>query len=126
MKRSHQILSGLIATVWLINGIYCKILGFVPRHEQIVERVLGAEWASPLIVCIGVAEVTLAVWFLSGYQRRVNSILQMLAVSAMNVLEFFLARDLLLWGYWNAVFAAIFVLLVGLNEFWIRPKAQTL
>jgi hypothetical protein len=42
----------------------------------------------------------------------------------MNVLEFILAPDLLLWGRLNAVYAAMFMMVVGYNEFVLRRKAE--
>lgn len=39
--RARLILRGLIALVWLVNGLWCKVLGHVPRHEAIVARVLS-------------------------------------------------------------------------------------
>jgi hypothetical protein len=38
----------------------------------------------------------------------------------MNVLEYFLARDLLLWGRLNAVIAASFIATILFGEFWLR------
>ncbi|WP_245705453.1 hypothetical protein [Chitinophaga filiformis] len=44
----------------------------------------------------------MAVWILSGIKSRLNAILQMVVVAAMNIPEFFLVPDLLLWGRLNA------------------------
>ena len=38
---THQVLHYLIAAVWLANGLFCKVLNLVPRHQQIVARILG-------------------------------------------------------------------------------------
>jgi hypothetical protein len=35
----------LIAAAWLVNGLFCKVLNFVPRHEEIVRRILGDEYS---------------------------------------------------------------------------------
>jgi hypothetical protein len=43
--------------------------------------------------------------------------LQMVIVGIMNILEFFLAPHLLLFGRMNILFAAIFVALIYINEF---------
>jgi hypothetical protein len=32
-----------LAAVWLVNGVWCKILDGVPRHREIVARILGEE-----------------------------------------------------------------------------------
>ncbi len=41
-KHLHNFLSILIAAVWLVNGLVCKVLNLVPRHEQIVEEFWAA------------------------------------------------------------------------------------
>jgi hypothetical protein len=40
-KYTNTILNWCIAIVWLINGLFCKVLHFVPRHELIVGRIPG-------------------------------------------------------------------------------------
>lgn len=114
-----------IAAVWLINGLYCKVLSGVPRHEQIVARILGSEYAHILTVLIGLAEIAMCIWVLSGYKSRINALTQMLLVVTMNIIEFFLAPDLLLWGQANAFFAACFVCIVYANEFKLLPITGT-
>ena len=113
----YRILNICIALVWLINGLYCKVLRAVPRHEQIVSRILGATHAVLLTRVIGVLEVAMAVWVVSRFAGRWCTILQIMVVSAMNIIEAYLVPDLLLWGYGNLLFAAVFVAIVALNEF---------
>jgi uncharacterized membrane protein YphA (DoxX/SURF4 family) len=116
-----RILNVLIALVWLVNGLYCKVLGYVPRHEEIVARILGAEYSSILIILIGISEIVMAAWIISGYKSRLNAALQIFIVLLMNLIEFIFASDLLLWGKMNIVFALLFVLIVYYNEFKLRP-----
>ena len=115
--KTHKILTFLIALVWLINGIYAKVLGFVTRHEEIVARILGDEYSLFITKSIGIAEVFMAIWVLSRIQSRLNAATQILLILLMNVLEFSIARDLLLWGGMNFVFASIFAVIVYYNEF---------
>ena len=121
----HRILTYCIAAVWIANGLFCKLLNFVPRHEQIVARILGPGYAGILTKGIGVAEIVMAVWILSGIQSRFNAATQIVVVGAMNVLEFVLAPDLLLWGRFNAFFAILFMIAIYYNEFIVQPKAET-
>lgn len=116
-SKIHKILTLLIALVWFINGLFAKVLGFVPRHEQITARILGEEYAAILIKAIGIGEILMVVWILSRVFPRVNAATQIALISTMNVLEFFFARDLLLWGGLNAVFALIFMAVIYSNEF---------
>jgi hypothetical protein len=46
----------------------------------------------------------------------------MVIVGTMNVIEFTLAPDLLLFGRMNIVFAAIFIVLIYVNEFFFGKK----
>lgn len=120
--KLHRILSCCIATVWLLNGLFCKVLNFVPRHELIVARILGDEYSRPLTLLIGLSEIGMSVWVLTGFRSRLNAIAQMIIVGVMNLLEFILVPDLLLWGKMNSIFAAFFILLVYFNEFYLNKK----
>jgi len=111
-----------IATVWITNGLFCKVLSLVPRHQEIVARILGNEHARLLTLLIGVAEIGMAAWTLSGTRKRLNVVTQILVIAAMNSLEFFLAPDLLLWGRANAFFAFVFIVLIYYNEFRLTKK----
>ena len=121
-KRTHHILTWFIAAIWLINGLVCKVLNLVPRHRDIVARILGDQYASLIIVLIGISEILMAAWILSGFRSRLNAITQILVIAVMNVIEFFLAPDLLLWGKANALFAFLFILLIYYNEFHLHRK----
>lgn len=107
----------LMALVWLINGLYCKVLNGVPRHQIIVGEILGKEYAATFTLLIGIAEIVMAVWIWSRWQSRLNANLQILVVMCMNILEFILVPHLLLWGRWNILFAILFVSLVYYHEF---------
>lgn len=117
----QKILTYFIALVWLVNGLVCKVLNLVPRHEQIVARILGDQYARPLTLAIGVAEIGMAIWVLSGIQPRYNAIFQMVIIAVMNLIEFVFAPDLLLWGRWNALFALIFILIIYYSAFKLTP-----
>lgn len=121
-KRKHQLLTYLIGTVWLINGLVCKVLNLVPRHQEIVARILGDDHARLLTTLIGISEIGMAVWILSGIWTRLNALTQIVVIATMNTLEFFLVPDLLLWGRANAFFAFLFVLVIYYNEFHINQK----
>src|SRR5258705_518373 len=103
-------LNYFIAAVWLGNGLFCKVLDLVPRHRAIVGRILGEAQANLITKAIGFAEIAMTIWILTGIQSRLNAITQIIIVAAMNVLEFFLAPDLLLWGRFNAMIAFLFIL----------------
>lgn len=118
-RLTNKILDILIATVWLVNGLFCKVLNLVPRHEEIVGKILHLDRPSANIftILIGVSEVFMTIWILSSIKHRLNAIAQIIIVMTMNILEFLLVPELLLWGKLNFVFAFLFVLLIYYNEF---------
>ncbi len=118
----YKIIKYFIALVWLVNGLFCKLLGFVPRHEEIVRRILGGEYAGILTKMVGAAEIVMTIWILSGILPRLNAVTQILIVAAMNILEFYLASDLLLWGRLNIIIAALFIPVIYINEFHLKRK----
>lgn len=87
-NQLHKLLTYLISVVWIVNGLYCKVLNMVPRHEAIVAKILELENARTLTVLIGLAEIGMAVWILSKYKSRINAIIQMIVIATMNTLEF--------------------------------------
>jgi hypothetical protein len=121
-ETKHQILNFLIAGVWLINGLFCKVLNLVPRHQEIVARVSGYEDARFLTLTIGILETAMAVWILSKISSRLNAVVQISLVVIMNMLEFIIVPELLLWGKFNAFFALLFTLLIFYNEFYLNWK----
>ena len=121
-KRLYQILSILIAAVWLANGLFCKILNFVPRHQEIVARILGSEYAPMITNTIGVLEILMVVWILSAYKTRLNTLAQISVIIVMNIIEFILAKDLLLFGYMNIIIAILFSAIIYFNEFQLKEK----
>lgn len=117
-----KIITYLIALVWIGNGLFCKVLNLVPRHEQIVARILGDGYSSILTVLIGISEIIMAIWVLSGFKSRLNTIMQIGIVATMNILEFILAPDLLLWGKLNSFFAFLFILVVYYHHFHLNKS----
>lgn len=105
--------------VWLINGVWCKLIDGVPRHREIVARILGEEHSLALTRIIGAGEVVMAVWILSGIRWKWSCAAQISTVVLMNVIEFFMAPDLLLFGRFNSLVALAYVSLVARAGF--RP-----
>ncbi|NJM37169.1 MAG: hypothetical protein HC845_04455 [Akkermansiaceae bacterium] len=106
-----------IGLVWFVNGLICKVLGLVPRHEEIVARILGGKFAHEVTQLIGLSEIVMACWVWSKFQHKLSAWLQIALVGVMNILELVLARDLLLWGALNSVFALAFMSFVFLVNF---------
>jgi hypothetical protein len=62
----------------------------------------------------------MAAWILTGIAPRLNAVAQIAIIAGMNMLEFYLAPDLLLFGRLNAVAAAAFVAVIYYREFHLR------
>ena len=88
-----------VASVWLVHGGYNKLLHGSPRHLAIVQSVPGFGGAAGehVLTAVGVFEIALAVWVLSGWAARLCAATQTIALLSMNVVELSVARDLLLW-----------------------------
>ena len=123
-SRPYRTIRAFIALVWLVNGLFCKVLNLVPRHQQIVEQILGTGHSRLLTVLIGISEIVMTIWILSNYRSRLNAITQMLVIGTMNILEFLFVPQLLLWGRYNSVFAVMFIALIYYNEFKLNKGTQ--
>src|ERR1700743_3504923 len=121
-RKVYKTLNYLIATVWLVNGLLCKVLDLVPRHQLIVSRILGNAHAFFLTKVIGISEIFMAIWIISNIKSRINALIQIIVIGIMNVIEFILVPDLLLWGKANLVFAIMFIVLIYYNEFVLNKK----
>ena len=108
----YLIVKILIAVVWFFHGFYSKILNGIPRHEQIVGKVLGSANAKLATKTIGVLEVLLGIWVLVGWQPILCAVVQTVALVTMNVLEISLAAELLLSAVGMAVLNLGFLSLV--------------
>ncbi len=101
-----------IALVWLLNGLLCKVLNLVPRHSEIVHQILQVDFYRELTILIGIGEIGIALWILLDRKVKTHTFLQVALVLTMNILEFFLVPELLLWGKWNSLFAFCFMVVV--------------
>jgi hypothetical protein len=113
----YILLTVTITLVWLVNGLFCKVLNYVPRHRMIVARILGETHAPIFTTVIGLSEILMALWIASGIRSRWCALAQITVVGLMNILEFILVPDLLLFGRFNAVFATTFIVVVYINGF---------
>lgn len=122
LLKKYSLINLFIAAVWLANGLLCKVLNLVPRHQEIVKEILSTEYAGLLTILIGIAEVVMTVWILSNYKPKWNAVIQIVIIAVMNIIEFTMVPHLLLWGRLNIVFAAMFIALIYFNEFHLNKK----
>src|ERR1041385_5557589 len=95
-ERLHLAIQILIGSVWVFHGLYSKILNGIPRHRLIVGKILGAANAGIGTKTIGLLEVLLGLWAFTGWQPVGCAVVQTTAIAAMNSLEIYLARELLI------------------------------
>jgi hypothetical protein len=82
----HKLIRLSIALVWLYQGLWCKVLGGVPRQEAVIStvRFLGAREVRVALITLGLVECGLALWVLSGQRMRQAAIVQTALLVAMN------------------------------------------
>jgi hypothetical protein len=88
-----------VAAVWLVHGLYNKLLGGSPRHLAIVQSVpsLEGETGRVALMLVGACEVAIALWIVSKRAPRTCAMVQTIALLSMNIVELTYARHLLLW-----------------------------
>ena len=59
----------------------------------------------------------MAAWILSGIAPRFNAIFQIIIILTMNIIEFLVVPDLLLWGRLNLAFAFMLAFTLYYQEF---------
>ena len=109
-----------VAPVWLVHGLYNKLLGGSPRHLAIVQSVPGLEGdtGQAALLLIGAGEVAIAAWILSKRAPFACAAVQTCALLSMNVLELTYARHLLLWPALLLPVNAIFLLAAWIAAGW--------
>ncbi len=113
MKRFFNI---LFASIWIVNGLFFKVLQFVPRHQTIVSEILELEEAYFLTLVIGVAETILGILILMNWRPKFLALTQVLLILSMNIFEYFLVPQLLMFGKWNLLFAILLCLGILVNQ----------
>ena len=76
-----------IALVWGYQGLWCKLLGRAPHHEQILETtpLLSSLQAHRALLALGTVECLLAVWVLSGLRPQSAAVAETILLVSMNV-----------------------------------------
>ncbi len=119
-----KLLTFLIGFVWFANGLWAKVLNLTPRHQSIVETILGAEHGRQLTVLIGVGEICLAIAIWLRLWPLWLGALQIVLVLTMNLLELSRAKEFLLWGQWNFVYATLFCLAVAFHAWSLHVQRK--
>ncbi len=86
-----------VAGVWLYEGLWCKLLGREPNQLTIVEAVprLGPKIGALFLKALGVVEVALGVWALSGVAPVWGALAQTVLLVGLNANGLLWARQLI-------------------------------
>ena len=79
--------SAAVAGVWLYHGLWCKVLGRCPDQLRIVADLpqMPRDFAKPSLVALGLVEIALASWVISGRRARQAAVAESALLTAMNV-----------------------------------------
>ncbi len=113
---SAAIIRAAIAAVWLYEGLWCKLLGRTPSQVEVVSAVprFGA-LAAPFLKALGVLEVALALWAISGIAPPVCAIAQIATLVLLNANGLLWARHIIHEPIGMIVKNAAFLVLVWIS-----------
>ena len=86
-----------VAGVWFYEGLWCKLLRGEPREFEVVKAVprYGARFGVPFLMALGVVEVAIGAWVLSGVAPLYCAITQTLLLVSLNANGLLWARDVI-------------------------------
>ena len=75
-----------VALVWLYEGLWCKLMGRMPHQLEVVAAhpLFHSGRAAWALRAVGVVEIGLAVWELSGWQPVLAALVQTALLVGMN------------------------------------------
>ena len=113
---------GVVACVWIYQGLWCKLLGRTARHEAVVGRApfLTSRAAHLTMLALGVTECLLALWVLLGWCPMAAWVSQCVLLAAMNAGGLMWARELIPDPAGMVVQNAAFLTLAGVGAYAIH------
>jgi uncharacterized membrane protein YphA (DoxX/SURF4 family) len=83
---SNKLIRLAIALVWFYQGLWCKVLGGIPRHEAVIAAVpfIGPAAGHVALIALGLLECGIGLWVLSGLWMRQAAMVQTVLLAAMN------------------------------------------
>lgn len=86
-----------VAGVWLYEGLWCKLLRGEPRELEVVKAVprYGERFGVPFLMTLGVVEVALGLWVLSGWEPLLCVLAQTVLLVTLNVNGLIWSRHLI-------------------------------
>jgi hypothetical protein len=92
-----QLVRSAVAAVWLYEGLWCKVLGRERHQVQVVEAVpkLGRIVGRHFLMALGIVEVGLAVWVMSGLTAGFCALAQTVLLVLLNANGLLWARHII-------------------------------
>ena len=86
-----------VAAVWMYEGLWCKLLGGVKSQVEVVQAVprLGPRFGVAFLKALGLVEMTLAVWVMTGLTPGVCAIAQTVLLVTLNANGLLWARHII-------------------------------
>jgi len=86
-----------VAAVWLYEGLWCKLLRGEPREFEVVKAVphYGPRFGVPFLMTLGVVEVSLSAWVLTGVAPLLCAVAQTVLLVSLNANGLIWARDVI-------------------------------
>lgn len=86
-----------VAAVWFYEGLWCKLLGGDPNQLTVVQAVprLGPTLGAAFLKALGVVEVAMGAWALSGFEPVYCAIAQTGLLVALNANGILWSRHLI-------------------------------
>lgn len=86
-----------VAGVWLYEGLWCKLLRGEPRELEVVKAVprYGERFGVPFLMALGVTEVVIAIWVLSGFEPLLCALVQTVLLVSLNANGLIWSRHLI-------------------------------
>jgi uncharacterized membrane protein YphA (DoxX/SURF4 family) len=91
------VIRSAVAAVWLYEGLWNKLLGRAQREAQVVGAVpgLGPRFGRLFLKVLGVVEVALALWILSGFYPGTCATVQIALLIVLNANGLMWARHII-------------------------------
>jgi len=84
-----------IASVWLYQGLWCKVLAAAPQHQAVLAAVplIPQQATHAALITLGLIETAIAGWVLSGKRRSAAAAVQTGLLVLMNAGGLYWAQD---------------------------------
>lgn len=91
------VMRGAVAAVWLYEGLWCKVFGRAQLEAQVVAKVprFGPRFGRSFLKALGVIEVLLAAWVISGFHPGACAIAEVTLLVVLNVNGLLWSRDII-------------------------------